>query len=70
MSNAKWCDHGNHAFSERDMNAQTFTMTKYHQDRYGNNTPVSLVKDICGECAGKAGLLELPAAGESGSGDG
>lgn len=57
MSNAKWCDHGNHAFSEKDTEAQTVSITMNRPDEYGRVRPVSLVKDICGKCANAIPVL-------------
>ena len=51
MSDAKWCDQGQHAFSSPDENAQTLTITINKHDVYGRLIPASLTKDICGECA-------------------
>lgn len=60
MSDAKWCDHGNHAFSAREEGTQTITVTMQMKDQYGNFKPVSLVKDICRKCANSVGILEMP----------
>ena len=51
MSNAKWCDQGNHAYSELDTDAQSITITMTRPDEYGRMRPASLTKDICGRCA-------------------
>lgn len=59
MSEAKWCDQGNHAFSALDRDAQTITVTMQAADAYGRPHPVSLTKDICGKCANTIKLLAI-----------
>ena len=50
VSNALWCDHGQHAFSENDQGRRHFTESKYSPDR---DETVTEVIDWCGECAAK-----------------
>lgn len=60
MSEAKWCDHGNHAFSAREEGTQTITVTQQVKDAYGRYNPVSISKDICRKCSNAIGsILEI-----------
>lgn len=54
MSQALWCDSGEHAFSERDPDRQHLERTAL--DQAGNQITEPI--DICGSCAQQNGLLK------------
>ena len=57
MSNAKWCDQGNHPYSELDTEARSVTITMNRPDEYGRMRPASITKDICGRCGNSIPVL-------------
>ena len=57
MSNAKWCDQGNHPYSELDTEARSVTITMQRPDEYGRMRPASITKDICGRCGNSIPVL-------------
>lgn len=54
MSQALWCDQGGHAFSERDAGRQRIAVQVLDDD----GVEQSETRDLCSECAEKAGLLK------------
>lgn len=66
MSNAKWCDQGNHAYSELDTDARSVTITMNRPDEYGRVRPMSITKDICGRCGNSIPVL-MPAESADGA---
>lgn len=63
MSQALWCDKGDHAFSAKDPNKQHFTQTQtievptgnsYGRTTYQAREEVTEELDICGPCWSKA----------------
>lgn len=66
MSNAKWCDQGNHAYSELDTEARSVTITMNRPDEYGRMRPASITKDICGKCGNSVPVL-MPAVSVDGA---
>lgn len=67
MSQALWCDQGGHAFSERDPGRQRISVQVLDDD----GVEQAESRDLCSECARKAGLLQKrqtrPAAAELGT---
>jgi hypothetical protein len=57
MSTAKWCDVGQHAFSGDDLDGTTLSVTRQVGNQFGGAQPHTQQQDICGDCAGKMGLL-------------
>lgn len=55
MSQALWCDHGGHAFSERDPGRRRISMAVLDEDTEQERTES---RDFCGECAEKSGIAE------------
>lgn len=53
MSQALWCDQGGHAFSERDPGRQRISVEILDD----SGTEHSQFRDLCGDCAKTAGLL-------------
>jgi hypothetical protein len=51
VSEAKWCDAGNHAFSSNDPKRHRFSETKMEKDpEYGGQREVTTTVDVCGPC--------------------
>jgi hypothetical protein len=51
MSQALWCDAGEHAFSSNDENRHRFSETKMEKDpEYGGQREVTTTVDVCGPC--------------------
>lgn len=57
MSQALWCDHGGHAFSERDPGRQRIKVDGIDPD---TEEETVILKDFCGECAEKTGMTAKP----------
>lgn len=58
MSEALWCDSGNHAFSAMDPDRQRFSQSKMvKDDEYGGRKEVTTVLDICGPCYAQHNLF-------------
>ena len=51
MSQALWCDAGEHAFSSRDPKAERWDRTMKNEQ----GEPVTIPWDVCGECLGGMG---------------
>jgi hypothetical protein len=51
VSEAKWCDAGDHAFSSNDPKRHRFSETKMEKDpEYGGQREVTTTVDVCGPC--------------------
>ena len=51
MSQALWCDWGNHAFSSNDQERHRLSESKMEKDpEYGGQREVTIVVDVCGPC--------------------
>lgn len=53
MSQALWCDHGGHAFSERDPGRRRISMAVLDEDTGQEKTEM---RDFCGACAEASGM--------------
>lgn len=64
MSNALWCDMGDHAFSANDPNKRKFSQTEEVPDpRYeGETKEVTTVMDVCGACFSVRNPFQNPAS--------
>jgi hypothetical protein len=71
MSEAKWCDTGNHAFSATDEDAQHFSQTRtvkvrtgdnYGRDTYQERQVVTTEVDVCGPCFNKSNPFQKDAS--------
>lgn len=62
MSEAKWCDRGDHAFSVNTDDWEHYNGTKMTKNpTTGRIEPVVVAKDVCGPCS-KSGDLATAAA--------
>lgn len=69
MSQALWCDIGNHAFSAKDPDREHYTQTKKRKQNVGNSygtavyqdqTDITDELDVCGPCVARQGLFSGP----------
>lgn len=73
VSDAKWCDVGQHAFSSTDIDGTYISITKNVSNQWGGAQPHTQQQDVCGRCAARMGLLgekaraEISKADEDGS---
>lgn len=57
MSEARWCDYGDHAFKGGREGAVTFTQTRQVRNQWGGDQPsTTQAMELCPECAAEIGL--------------
>lgn len=58
MSNARWCDIGEHAFPEGQAGSSTLKFTRQVKNQWGGYQPVDDVREACASCARDTGLRD------------
>lgn len=65
MSQAKWCDVGNHPYSANDLNSTTISVEQPVSNQWGGSQPHKVTSDVCGKCAAESGFLGKKAQKEA-----
>jgi len=58
VSNAKWCDLGQHVYPANQPGATTIKFERYVKNQWGGAQPNDVVQDVCAACAKDAGVQD------------